>query len=331
MQMRYLGKSGIKVSELCLGTMTFGAKVPQLGKVDQKAADNLVQMALDAGINFFDTADVYAKGASEEILGKSLGKRRKDIILATKVRARFGKGPNDVGMSRHHIIEGCEASLKRLETDYIDLYQIHSFDPHTPLEETMRALDDLVRQGKVRYLGCSNFAGWQLMKALAVSDQHNLERFVTLQAQYSLLIRDMEYELVPLCLDQGLGILAWSPLAGGAISGKYRRGKPRPKDARYSDNTIGFNEEKTYAIVDELYKVAKAHNATVTQAALNYLLRKPGVTSVIMGVKTAEQLADNLKTADWVMLPEEVARLDNVSKLAAVYPYDFLAGGFHDK
>jgi aryl-alcohol dehydrogenase-like predicted oxidoreductase len=183
----------------------------------------------------------------------------------------------------------------------------------------------------VRYLGCSNFAGWQLMKALAVSDQHNLERFVTLQAQYSLLIREMEYELVPLCLDQGLGILAWSPLAGGAISGKYRPGKPRPKDARYSDNTIGFNEEKTYAIVDELDKVAKAHNATVTQAALNYLLRKPGVTSVIMGVKTAEQLADNLKTADWVMLPEEVARLDNVSKLAAVYPYDFLAGGFHDK
>ena len=330
MKMRYLGNTGIKISELCLGTMTFGAKVPQLGKVGQKEADHLVGMALDAGINFFDTADAYARGNSEEILGKSLDKRRKDIILATKVRARMGTGPNDVGSSRHHILEGCEASLKRLGTDYIDLYQVHSFDNHTPLEETMRALDDLVRQGKVRYIGCSNFAGWQLMKALAVSDQHNLDRFVTLQAQYSLLIRDLEYELVPLCLDQGLGILIWSPLAGGALSGKYRRGKPRPKDARYSDQ-IGFDEQKTYAIVDELDKVAKAHKATVTQAALNYLLRKPGVTSVIIGIRTAEQLADNLKTTDWEMSPDEVARLDNVSKPVNVYPYDFLAGGFHDK
>ena len=330
MKMRYLGNTGIKVTELCLGTMTFGAKVPQLGKVDQKEADRLVGMALDAGINFFDTADAYARGNSEEILGKSLGKRRKDIILATKVRARMGIGPNDVGNSRHHILEGCEASLKRLGTDYIDLYQVHSFDNHTPLEETMRALDDLVRQGKVRYIGCSNFAGWQLMKALAVSDQHNLDRFVTLQAQYSLLIRDLEYELVPLCLDQGLGILIWSPLAGGALSGKYRRGKPRPKDARYSDQ-IGFDEQKTYAIVDELDKVAKAHKTTVTQAALNYLLRKPGVTSVIIGIRTAEQLADNLKTTDWEMSPDEVARLDSVSKPVNVYPYDFLAGGFHDK
>ena len=332
MKMRFLGKSGIKVSELCLGTWNFGhdERMKDLGEVMQKDADTIVGMALEHGINFFDTADGYSEGRSEQILGKALGKRRKEVIVATKVRARMSPNPNNVGLSRHHILEGCDASLKRLGTDYIDLYQMHSFDNNTPLEETLRALDDLVRMGKVRYIGCSNFTGWQLMKALAISDKHNLEKFVSLQAHYSLLTRDLEYELAPLCLDQGLGILTWSPLAGGALSGKYRRGLPRPQDARYSNNIAGFNEQKTYDIVDELDVIAKAHNATVTQTALNYLSRKPGVTSVVIGIKTAEQMADNLKTVDWEMQTEEISKLDKVSKPAPVYPYDFLSHGYHD-
>lgn len=213
MNMRFLGKTGLKVSELCFGAMTFGGRGgwKTVGEVDQKGADTLVDMSLDSGINFFDTADVYSEGVAEEMLGKALGTRRKDVIVATKVRSRVGPGSNDTGLSRHHIVEGCNASLKRLGTDHIDLYQVHNWDPCTPLEETMRALDDLVRQGKVRYIGCSNFAGWQLMKALAISDKYGWERFVTLQSYYSLVARDLELESVPLCLDQGLGILPWSP------------------------------------------------------------------------------------------------------------------------
>ena len=324
MRMRFLGKSGIKVSELCLGTMTFGDNA-RIGAVEQKEADSIVGIALDGGINFFDTADIYSEGQSEQILGRALGKRRKSIILATKVRNQSGSGPNDVGLSRHHILEGCAASLKRLGTDYIDLYQVHRFDFSRPLEETLRALDDLVRQGKVRYIGASNFAGWQLMKALAISEKHDWERFITFQGLYSLVVRDMENELVPLCLDQGLGILTFSPLAGGFLSGKYRRGKPRPKGARLSEGNLTFDEQKAYEIIDELDRVAKAHNATVSQAALNYLLCKPGVSSVIVGIKTHEQLADNLKTTEWEMAPEEVSILDKVSKPAPIYPYDFLA------
>jgi aryl-alcohol dehydrogenase-like predicted oxidoreductase len=327
MKMRYLGKSGIRVSEICLGTMTFGQhpRSKQWGELDQNASNTIVSMALDGGINFIDTADGYSNGQSEEILGKALGKRRKDIILATKVRVRTGARTNDVGLSRHHIIEGCDESLRRLATDYIDLYQVHRFDNKTPLEETLRALDDLVRQGKVRYLGCSNFAGWQLMKALNISDNHNLEKFITFQGLYSLVARDLENELVPLCLDQGLGILTFKPLGGGFLSGKYRRGKARPKDARLSDDNQEFDEQKGYDIVDELEKIATAHNATITQAALNYLLRKPGVVSVIVGIRTPEQIADNIKTTDWEMLSEEVNRLDNISKPTPVYPYAFLA------
>jgi len=340
--MHNLGKSGIKVSELALGTWTFGTneRFKRIGEVNQKEADTLVSVALDGGINFFDTADGYSEGQSEEIIGKALGKRRKDVILATKVRARMSSNPNSVGLSRHHILEGCDASLKRLGTEYIDLYQVHSFDFNTPLEESLRALDDLVRQGKVRYIGCSNFAGWQLMKALDISKELRLEKFVSLQALYSLLARDLEYELVPLCLDQGLGILTWGPLAGGALSGKYRRGKPVPKGSRLgdlglkkvriSDHDLDFDENKIFDIVDELDLIAKTHGATITQAALNYLLSKPGVTSVIFGVRTTEQLADNLKTTDWEMQPEEVSRLDKISEPAPVYPYDFQSRHPHD-
>jgi aryl-alcohol dehydrogenase-like predicted oxidoreductase len=324
--MRFLGKTGIKVSELCLGTMTFGGRgfFKYVGGLGQKEATTLVDMSLYAGINFFDTADVYSQGLSEELLGKALGKRRKDIILATKVRGKMSRRPNEAGLSRHHIIEGCNASLKRLGTDYIDLYQVHSFDPDTPQEETMRALDDLVRQGKVRYIGCSNYSGWQLMKALAISDKRGWERFVTLQAHYSLLARDLENELVPLCLDQGLGILVWSPLSGGFLSGKYRRGKPQPKGTRLSapqPRFLNVDEEKGFDIVDELERIGKAHKASVAQAALNYLLAKEGVSSVIIGARTPEQLADNLKTVDWELTAEEVGRLDEMSTPVPVYPY----------
>jgi len=326
MRMRFLGKTGIQVSELCFGTMTFGGRsfFKYVGQLGQKEANTLVDMSLEAGINFFDTADVYSQGLSEEMLGKALGKRRKDIILATKVRGKMGPGPNDVGLSRHHIIEACNASLKRLGTDYIDLYQVHNFDPDTPQEETMRALDDLVRQGKVRYIGCSNYSGWQLMKAMAISDKRGWERFVTLQALYSLLARDLENEMVPLCLDQGMGILVWSPLSGGFLSGKYRRGKPKPKGTRLTapqPRFLQLDEEKGFDIVEELDRIAKVHNATVAQAALNYLLAKEGVSSVIIGARTPEQLADNLKTTDWEMSAEEVSRLDEMSQPVPVYPY----------
>jgi aryl-alcohol dehydrogenase-like predicted oxidoreductase len=326
MRMRFLGKTGVKVSELCFGTMTFGGRsfFKYVGGLGQKEATTLVNMSLEAGINFFDTADVYSEGLSEEMLGKALGKRRPSIILATKVRGKMGPGPNKVGLSRHHIIEGCNASLKRLGTDYIDLYQVHNFDPDTPMEETMRALDDLVRQGKVRYIGCSNYSGWQLMKALAISDKRGWERFVTLQAHYSLLARELENELVPLCLDQGLGILVWSPLSGGFLSGKYRRGKPQPKGARLSapqPRFLQIDEEKGFDIVEELDKIAKAHKATVAQAAFNYLLAKEGVSSVIIGARTPEQLADNLKTTDWEISAEEVSRLDEMSQPIPIYPY----------
>ena len=246
----------------------------------------------------------------------------------------MGPSPNDVGLSRKHILESCDASLRRLGTDWIDLYQVHSFDPRSPLEETLRALDDLVRVGKVRYIGASNYAGWQLMKALAVSDAQHLERFVTLQALYSLISRDLELELVPLCLDQKLGILTWSPLGGGFLTGKYRRGKPRSQGARRSEPAgqfLQFDEERGFDIVDELERIAADHAATITQAALNYLLRKPAVSSVIIGARTPEQLADNLKTTSWEMTAEEVARLDALSVPPRVYPYWMLERTIQDR
>ena len=326
MKTRFLGNTGVRVSELCFGAMTFGGRGywTNVGQVEQPEADALVGAALEAGVNFFDTADVYSEGRSEEILGRALGQRRKDVVLATKVRGRTGPGPNDVGLSRKHVLESCDGSLRRLGTDYIDLYQVHSYDPKTPLEETLRALDDLVRAGKVRYIGASNYTGWQLMKALAISDAQHLERFVTLQALYSLVARDLEHELVPLSLEEKLGILPWSPLGAGFLTGKYRRGKPRPTGARRSDarnQFLQFDEERGFDIVDELERIAGAHGATIAQAALNYLLRKPGVTSVIIGAKTMAQLADNLKAADWEMTADEAARLDALSEPPRLYPY----------
>jgi aryl-alcohol dehydrogenase-like predicted oxidoreductase len=326
MKMRLLGTTGIQVSELCVGTANFGATgvYLQSGKITQKEANYIVSMALDAGINFFNTAERYSYGIAEEFFGKALGTRRKEAIIITKINPARKPGPNDGGLSRHHIIEGCHASLKRLRTDYIDIYQAHEFDKDTPLEVTLRALDDLVRDGKVRYIGCSNFTGWQLMKALSISEKNGWEKFVTLESKYSLACRGLEYELMPLCLDQGVAILPWSPLHGGYLTGKYRRGQPLPTGTRFAsleDKFWPVEPEKLFNIVDELDRIAKEHRATVSQSALNYLLQKPGVVSLIVGMRMAKQLEENLSVTEWQMTPEEVARLDKLSEPAQDYPY----------
>jgi aryl-alcohol dehydrogenase-like predicted oxidoreductase len=325
MEMRFLGNSGLKVSALAFGTMTFGGKghFRQVGSVQVDEARRHVDLCLDAGVNLFDTADVYSQGASEEILGQALGRRRDDVILATKAHGRMGDGPNDVGQSRYHLTRACEESLRRLGTDYIDLYQLHGFDALTPLEETLGALDDLVRSGKVRYIGCSNYSAWHLMKALCISERKGLERFVSQQVYYSLVARELEYELVPLSLDQGLGILVWSPLAAGFLSGKFRRGRPGPDGTRRSQrgDPGTIDEERGYDIIEVLDDIAREHDATIAQVALNWVLRKPGVTSVVVGARTEEQLRDNLEAASWKMTEEEVWRLDEVSATPPIYPY----------
>jgi aryl-alcohol dehydrogenase-like predicted oxidoreductase len=325
MEMRRLGSSGLQVSALGFGTMTFGGTegIRSVGTTQVDEARRQIDLCLEAGINLFDSADGYSQGASEEILGQALQGRRDDVILATKVHSRMGPGPNDLGQSRHHIIRGCEASLKRLGTDYIDLYQVHGFDPLAPLEETLRALDDLVRAGKVRYIGCSNYSAWHLMKALSISERQGLERYVSQQVYYSLVARELENELVPLALDQGIGSLIWSPLSGGFLTGKFRRGQDSPQEARrvQRGDPGTIDEDRGYAIVDVLEEVAQAHNASIAQAALNWLLQKPGVTSVLIGARREEQLMDNLKAASWTMRPEEVQRLDEVSATPPIYPY----------
>lgn len=326
MNYRPLGRSGLLVSELCLGAMSFGKQGywEVVGALGDELARRLVDIALDAGVNFFDTADVYSYGESEEILGRALKERRHDAVIATKVRGRMSAGINDVGLSRHHIIKSCEASLRRLGTDYLDLYIVHSFDFLTPLEETLSTLDDLVRQGKVRYLGCSNFAAWQLMKALALSEKHHWEKFVSLQALYSLVARDVETELVPLCQDQGLGLTPWSPLAGGFLTGKFRRGEKGPADARRSKeqhNFIRVDEDKGFLILDLVQRIATARGATVAQVALNYLLRKPAVSSVLVGATKPEQLQDNLNTVTWSLDEAELKALDEISQPVRPYPH----------
>jgi aryl-alcohol dehydrogenase-like predicted oxidoreductase len=326
MKMRFLGRTGLQVSELCLGTANFGATgvYKQSGEINQKDADLIVNIALDAGINFFNTAERYSYGIAEAMLGKALKNRRQEAIVITKINPDRIPGPNDGGLSRKHIIEGCDASLKRLQTDYIDIYQIHEFDNDTPLEIALRALNDLVRMGKVRYIGCSNFTGWKLMKSLAISDQKGWERFATIEAKYSLASRGLEYEIVPLCLDQGVAILVWSPLHGGYLSGKYRRDQPWPAGTRFAnldDKFWSVEPEKLFNIVDELERIALEHNASVSQAALNYLLRKPGVNSLIFGIRTVKQMQENIKATDWQMTPEEVARLDKISEPPQEYPY----------
>jgi aryl-alcohol dehydrogenase-like predicted oxidoreductase len=323
-QYQQLGNTGIFVSKLCLGAMTFGGAegiFKTIGGLPQHDVDMLVGNSMDAGINFFDTANIYSEGESETLLGKALGARRKDMVVATKVFGRMGKGPNDVGLSRVHILHEAEASLQRMNTDYIDLYQIHGFDAVTPFEETLSALTDLVRQGKVRYIGCSNLAAWQIMKALGISAVRHLEKFVTLQAYYSLAGRELEREIVPMLLDQKLGLLVWSPLAGGLLSGKFTRGGTADNDSRRTKFSFPpVNQERAYDIVDVMQTVAARHKATVAQVALGWLLHQPSVTSVIIGAKKASQLKDNLGAVELKLDADDLKQLDEVSQLTPEYP-----------
>jgi aryl-alcohol dehydrogenase-like predicted oxidoreductase len=326
MEYRQLGRSGLRVSSLTMGTMTFGGQgdFANVGTTDTDEARRQVDMCLDAGINLIDTADVYSNGRSEEIVGEVVKGRRDDLLLATKVRMSMGPGPNDAGLSRHHIVEGCEASLRRLGTDHIDLYQVHEWDGVTPLEETLEALDTLIASGKVRYVGASNYTGWQLMKALGTSDRLGYERFVSQQIYYSLQARDAEYELVPAAIDQGLGILVWSPLAGGLLSGKYRRGQTPPEGARqltdWNEPPV-YDEDKLYDTIEVLVEIADGHGVSAAQVALAWLLGRPAVTSVVIGARTTEQLADNLAAAELTLSEDERARLDEVSAMPLNYPY----------
>ena len=323
MKFRALADTGVFVSELCLGTMTFGGNGQiweKIGGLDQAAADGIVHRALDAGINFLDTADVYSAGESETMVGKAIAGKRHELVLATKVRGRMGPGANQVGLSRLHIMRSVEASLKRLNTDYIDLYQIHRADPVANIEDTLRALDDLVRAGKVRYIGCSNLPAWQLMKALAVSREQHLERFRCTQSYYSLAGRDLERETIPLLKDQGLGLLVWSPLAGGFLSGKFTRTGGDQSARRANFDFPPVNKEKAFTILDVLTPIAAAHGATVPQIALAWLLAKAAVTSVIIGARKIAQLDDNLKAIDVTLTAEEMHALDEVSKLTVEYP-----------
>jgi aryl-alcohol dehydrogenase-like predicted oxidoreductase len=323
---RQLGRSGLRVSALSLGTMTFGGRggFAKTGSTDSEGARRQLDMAIDAGVNLVDTADVYSGGLSEEIVGEIVAGRRERLLLATKVRFAMGSGPNDGGLSRHHLISACEASLRRLKTDYIDLYQVHEWDGQTPLEETLETLDSLVRAGKVRYVGCSNYTGWQLLKALGVADRHGYQRFASQQIYYSLQSRDAEYELIPATIDQGLGVLVWSPLAGGLLSGKYRRGQDAPEGTRRLagwDEPPVYDEDKLYDTVDVLVAIAEERGVAPAQVALAWLLHKPAVTSVVVGARTDEQLADNLKAAELALSAEELARLDGVSQPRLLYPY----------
>jgi aryl-alcohol dehydrogenase-like predicted oxidoreductase len=326
MRYRQLGASGLRVSVLSMGTMTFGGKgsFASVGSTDLDTARRQIDRCLEAGVNLIDTANVYSEGRSEEILGQAVEGRRDDLLLATKVRMPMGDGPNDAGLSRHHVMTECEASLRRLRTDRIDLYQLHEWDGQTPLTETLQALDDLVHAGKVRYVGCSNYAGWQLMKALGIAEQRELPRFVSQQVHYTLQAREAEYELVPASIDQGLGILVWSPLAAGLLSGKYRRGQAAPEQSRLLagwDEPPVRDQEKLYDIVEVIIEVAKDRGASPAQVALAWLRDRPAVSSLIIGARTDEQLADNLGAADLELTIQERARLDEVSRPPLLYPY----------
>ncbi|HEY2674623.1 MAG TPA: aldo/keto reductase [Rugosimonospora sp.] len=326
MEYRTLGRSGLRVSVLTMGTMTFGGTggFANVGTTDVDEARRQVDMCLAAGVNLIDTADVYSAGLSEQIVGEVLRGRRDSVLLATKVRMSMGTGPNDAGLSRHHIVSGCEASLRRLGTDHIDLYQVHEWDGVTPLEETLEALDLLVRSGKVRYVGASNYAAWQLMKALGTAERAGLPRFVSQQIYYSLQARDAEYELIPATVDQGLGVLVWSPLAGGLLSGRYRRDHQPSAGSRqlteWGEPPV-YDREKLYDTVDVLVEVGAAHGVSAAQVALAYLLGRPGVTSLVVGARTTEQLADNLAAADLTLDDEQRKRLDEVSAMPLLYPY----------
>lgn len=329
MEYRQLGGSGFKVPALTFGTGTFGGGTEffkEWGASDVKEASRLIDVCLESGLTMFDSADIYSNGLAEEILGQAIKGRRDQVLISTKGTFRFGKGPNDVGSSRWHLTRAVEGSLKRLGTDYIDLYQLHGFDAMTPIEEVLNTLDDLVRAGKIRYVGCSNFSGWHLMKSLAAAEKYNLPRYTANQTYYSLIGRDYETELMPLGLDQKVGAVVWSPLGWGRLTGKIRRGQPRPETSRLNhklSNEMGpqVPDEYLYSVVDALDAVAKETEKTVPQVALNWLLQRPTVSSLIIGARNEEQLLQNLGAVGWNLTPEQVARLDAASARPLPYPY----------
>lgn len=329
MEYRQLGGAGIKVPVLTFGTATFGGSTDFFktwGSTQTAEATRLVDLCVDAGVNFFDCADTYSDGLAEEILGRAVKAKRGKVLISTKGTFPMGAGPNDVGSSRYHIIEACNASLKRLHTDYIDVYHMHGFDGITPVEETLRTLDNLTQSGKVRYIACSNFSGWHLMKSLAVSEHYGWNRYVAHQVYYSLASREYEWELMPLGLDQKVGALVWSPLASGLLSGKFRRNQPVPKDSRVAQGgspvpSSVISDERLYKIVDVLDEISGETGKTIAQLSLNWLLQRPTVSSLVIGARTEAQLKENLASAGWALTLEQVKKLDEVSYTQPTYPY----------
>jgi len=329
MEFRQLGASGLLVPALSLGTGTFGGSnelFQSWGGSDVAEATRLVDICLESGLNMFDSADIYSNGLAEEILGKAVKGRREKVIISTKGSFRNGSGPNDIGSSRHHLLPAVEASLRRLQTDYIDLYQLHGFDALTPIEEVLGTLDGLVRAGKIRYIGCSNFSGWHLMKSLAISEKHGLARYVAHQAYYSLVGREYEWELMPLALDQKVGCVVWSPLGWGRLTGKIRRGQPKPQVSRWNASINAemgppVDDAYLFNVVDALDEIARETAKTIPQVALNWLLQRPSVASIIIGARNEEQLRQNLGAVGWNLTPSQVATLDAASAVTRTYPY----------
>ncbi len=337
MDYRQLGRSGLRVSTLTLGTMGFGGG-GKFASVGENGVDDLrrqLDLCLDAGMNLIDTADVYSTGKSEEILGEALdGGRRERLLIATKVRFAMGDGPNDAGLSRHHIVSGVEASLRRLQSDHVDLLQVHQWDGQTPLEETLEALDTLVRSGKVRYVGCSNYSAWHMVKALKVAGEHHYQPFVSTQIHYTPQAREAEFEIIPACLDLGLGVLVWSPIAGGLLSGKYRRNQEGPEGSRHLtdwNEPPVYDEDALYDLIDVLVEVGEAHGVSAAQVTLAWLLTRPGVTTLVIGARTEEQLSDNLAAAQLQLSDDEVARIEEVSRPPLPYPLWHQAAAASDR
>jgi aryl-alcohol dehydrogenase-like predicted oxidoreductase len=326
MEFRLLGGSGFKAPVLSLGTGTFGGGndfFRAWGSSGVDEATHLVDVCLEAGLNMFDSADVYSNGLAEEILGKAIAGRRDQVIVSTKATFRFGLGPNDVGSSRYHLIRSVEASLRRLGTDYIDIFQLHGFDAQTPIEETVGTLNDLVQSGKIRYLGCSNFSGWHLMKSLAISEKHGWSRYVANQTYYSLIGRDYEWDLMPLGIDQKVGAIVWSPLGWGRLTGKIRRNQPLPEKSRLhgtADYAPPVSDELLFGVIDTLEEMAKETEKSIPQIAINWLLQRPTVSNVIVGARNEEQLRQNLGSVGWNLTPDQVARLDKASTVTPIYP-----------
>lgn len=325
MEYRRLGKSGLKVPVFSFGTATFGGSTEFFkawGNTDVKEASRMVDICLEAGLNFFDTANGYSNGQSEEILGQVLEGRRNQVLISTKATFPMGQGPNDLGSSRLHLIESCDASLKRLRTDHIDVFHIHGFDSHTPIEETLSTLDNFIRSGKVRYIACSNFSGWHLMKSLSLSEKKGWERYISHQVYYSLVGREFEWELMPLAADQGIGTMVWSPLAGGALSGKIKRNQAPAKSSRLGQvQFVSYDDEVLFKVVDVLEQISKEREKTIPQIALNWVLCRPTVANVVIGARNEEQLIQNLGALGWELTSAEIARLDAASETRLLYPY----------